>query len=139
MEEDNAFEEAAKTGKATASFMVPHDKDSKIKKQRYCRWWPEVHEMDKEGYFKQMVMVSPTKLDSTLLRKNYFQYEAEVDLEESVIVGPFNFAPSTAGNKSQKANYVVASEDWEALEAKAKYFDVSVENVDQIIPLGHVS
>jgi hypothetical protein len=95
--------------------------------------------MDKEGYFKQMVMVSPSKLDSTLLRKNYFQYEAEVDLEESVIVGPFHFAPSTAGNKSQKANYVVASEDWEALEAKAKYFDVSVENVDQIIPLGHVS
>lgn len=129
-------EEEADTenGIYTLRFFIRHAKDSATRAQRSCRYWPEVRYLRHDGTMGPIAMVRPAKADG-MLRDNarkYVALEEEIDLDQHLLVGPFDFAnPREYDNQAHR----IPDDCWIDLMHRATDRGINTNDVNQILPL----
>ncbi len=112
--------------------MVLHQRarEQQTRKQRNCRYWPEVHQLRQNG----TLPIRPGKVENILQQRSdkYRVYQQTINLCEHALVGPFNFAEPR--DYQQEANRI-AFEEWEELKTTAPEHDVDISDIEEIIPL----
>jgi hypothetical protein len=96
-------------------FYIREHANSKTRKQRNCRYWPEVHQLRQNGTLGPIVPIRPGKVENILQQRSdkYRVYQQTINLCEHALVGPFNFAEPR--DYQQEAN-CIAFEEWEELK-----------------------
>lgn len=135
MDKADADKAAEHFGLYHVRFFVRHHEDSKKMPIRFCRYWPEVREIRKDNTFGAIIPVGPAKVDGFLDRHRnaYAAYQEQVNLLRDGIVGPFDFQVANDSNR-QRPNTIHPG-DWKLLEESADKFEVSTNDLNEIIPL----
>jgi hypothetical protein len=132
--QDNDETATRDEGNYNVRFYIREQANSKDRQLRNCRYWPEIHELRPNGMFGKIVQIRPGKVDSILddQPEKYRVYEQTINLCESALVGPFDFAhPRHYQNEGNR----IAFEEWEELKSAAKHHDLDVSDIEEIIPL----
>jgi hypothetical protein len=128
---DETDESAAKTkGIYRLRWLVPHHKDSKHRRRKDCRYWPEVHELTKRGELGPMRPISPHKASRSYINKQGWTfYEWDTNLLNDMIVGPFNL--TTVNGEPDR----VPKQIWDELVLQADHQEIDISNLDRVVPL----
>jgi hypothetical protein len=132
--QDDDTENTRNEGKYNVWFYIREHANSKERQLRNCRYWPEIHKIRPNGMLGEIVPVRPGRVTAILTdqQKKYRVYEKTINLCESALVGPFDFAhPRHYQNESNR----IAFEEWEELKSAARHHDLDVSNIEEIIPL----
>jgi hypothetical protein len=84
---------ARQFGLYNVCWYMRHHTDSKTHLQRNCRFWPEIHEIDQDGYFGKIYPIRPGTVQSQLNKypSTLGWYNMEINIIEDGLVGPFDF------------------------------------------------
>lgn len=128
---DETNETAAKTkGIYRLRWLVPHHKDSKHRRRKDCRYWPEVHELTKKGALGPMRPISPHKASrSYITKQGWAFYEWDTNLLTDMLVGPFDLA--TINGEPDR----VPKQIWDELVLQAQHQNIDISDLDRVIPL----
>ena len=132
--QDDDTESTRNEGKYTVWFYIREQQNSKSRKVRNCRFWPEIHQLRPNGQLGPIVPVRPGRAEKTLLEQphKYRVYEQTVNLCENALVGPFDFAvPQHYQNEAHR----IAFEEWEELKAAAVQHNIDVSDIEEVVPL----
>ena len=122
--------DAKEEGIYRLKWLAPHYADSKKRRRRDCRYWPEIHEVDKHGNLGRMRFVKPEKATREYINdQKWAFYEWDVNLTEDLLLGPFDLRTI-----SKEPNRV-DNEIWHRLTEIGQQGDVKVDDIDRVIPL----
>lgn len=129
--EETNPEKAKRTGLYHCRWFIRHFEDSKTRQIKECRYWPEIHEIIND-VLGAMVLVRPSRVNNMLQKRKlkYAWYQQEVNLTTELLVGPFNFQPTTTTHREP---FRISNARWNKLKQHHK--TVAIENMDQIIPV----
>ena len=126
--------QARKLGEYHVKYYVRQFDDAKKKLVRNCRYWPLIREIKPDGYFGDIIVLRPSKVEETLRKKPYTRgwYQGKVNLAEVGLIGPFNFTTNDKG-----ASHHIPKTIWTALEALKDVRDglIDIKDINQILPL----
>jgi hypothetical protein len=104
--------------------------DSQKRPRTACRWWPEVHEKQRDGSQGCIRVIAPNKATRKFITKrNYMFYEWEMNLATDQLVGPFNFVHTN--NESHRISDAV----WTELETVADPAKIDLGNLRRVTPV----
>jgi hypothetical protein len=128
---DETDETAAKTeGIYRLRWLVPHHKDSKHRRRKDCRYWPEVHELTRKGSLGPMRPISPHKASRSYVNeRGWTFYEWDTNLLTDMLVGPFDL--TTVNGESDR----VPKQIWDELVLQAEHQDIDISTLDRVVPL----
>jgi hypothetical protein len=128
---DETDESSAKTkGIYKLRWLVPHHKDSKHRRRKDCRYWPEVHELTRTGSLGPMRPISPHKASrSYITKQGWTFYEWDTNLLTDMLVGPFDL--TTINGEPDRVPKLI----WDELVLQADLHDVDISNLDRVVPL----
>jgi hypothetical protein len=111
-------------------WLVPHHKDSKHRRRKDCRYWPEVHELTRKGTLGPMRPISPHKAARSYINKQGWTfYEWDTNLLTDILVGPFDLEIIN-GEPDRVPKRV-----WDELVLQAGPQKVDISNLDRVVPL----
>ncbi|HSN22649.1 MAG TPA: hypothetical protein VLS45_00540, partial [Methylomicrobium sp.] len=109
---------------------LPHHQDSKKRRRKDCRFWPEVHELTRNGELGCIRPISPHKATKEYLKqRKWVFYEWDVDLRSDLLVGPFNF--ETINGEP----FRIPKSVWNKLANMKTVPDLNVSDMNRVIPL----
>ena len=115
-------------------FYIREHSNSKTRKQRNCRYWPEVHQRRRDGSLGPIIPIRPGRVDQIIKEHptRYGVYQQRINLLENTLFGPFEFAvPRHYDNESNR----IAYEEWEELKTAAHENGIDTTDIEEIIPL----
>jgi hypothetical protein len=125
--------QARKIGEYHVRYYVRQFDDAKKKLVRNCRYWPLIREIKPDGYFGDIIVLRPSKVEETLRKKPYTRgwYQGKVNLADNGLVGPFNFATK------QGSSHLIPKAIWTALEDLEEVKDglIDIRDINQMHPL----
>ena len=122
--------EAKNDGVYRLKWLVPHHCDSAKRRRRDCRFWPEIHEVDRQGNLGRMRFMNPTKTTREFVSKQGWAfYEWDVNLLEDLLVGPFDL--QVIGNEPNR----VGAHVWSALKVQGRKKETKIDDIDRVVPL----
>ena len=91
-----------------------------------CRFWPEIHEVTRQGTLGRMRFVTPAKATRDYVsQQGWSFYEWDVDLTMDLLVGPFDL------HSVDK----IPDEIWKKLQKVAASKQVDISDINTVIPL----
>ena len=131
---DDDPEKTRNEGTYTVRFFIREHSNSKTRQQRNCRYWPEIHQLRPNGTLGPIVPIRPGRAETVLKEQphKYRAYEQHINLCDTALVGPFNFA---VPNHYQQEGHRIAFEEWEELKMAAEQHNLDVSDIEEIVPL----
>jgi hypothetical protein len=128
--EESSQKKAQEEGVYRLIWLVPHQGDSRKRRRRDCRYWPEVHELSKTNELGKMRLISPGKATRECIEsQGWAFYEWDTNLMKDLLVGPFDL------QMIQNQPNRIPSDIWHSLKVKARQLGVDVSNVDAVSPI----
>ena len=127
---ESAEDVARKTGVYRLIWLVPNSKDSMERRRKDCRYWPEVHEVRRNGELGRMHMLNPTKATRDRIKKHGWAfYEWDVNLCQDLLFGPFNYV--TIGKDPTR----IPKDVWRQLELLRDKHRLDTSNINSVLPI----
>ena len=107
-------------------WLVPHHQDARKLMRKDCRFWPEIHDVTRQGTLGRMRFVTPAKATRDYVsQQGWSFYEWDVDLTMDLLVGPFDL------HSVDK----IPDEIWKKLQKVAASKQVDISDINTVIPL----
>ena len=99
----------------------PHPDDIKRKSIRNSRFWPVIHRIDGDGFFREQQIVSPDKVHGFLEKKiDMGWYQLDVNLKKHRLSEPFNFVSLPVTQMSDRLEkWRIDNKQWNPLIMRA--------------------
>jgi hypothetical protein len=121
---------ARKTGVYRLIWLVPNSKDSKERRRKDCRYWPEAHEVRQNGELGPMHMLNPAKATRDRIEKHgWAYYEWDVNLSQDLLVGPFNYV--MVGKEPAR----IPKDIWRQLDLLSEKHRLDTSNINSVLPI----
>jgi hypothetical protein len=126
--------ETRNEGTYTVRFFNREHSNSKERQQCNCRYWPEIHLLRQNGMLGQIIPIRPGRADIVLKERphKYKAYEQDINLCDSALVGPFDFA---VPKHYQQEGHRIAFEEWEELKMAAARHNLDVSDIEETVPV----
>ena len=123
---------AASKGIYRCRWFGPHPDDTKYKAIRHCRFWPVIHRIDEEGFFREQQIISPEKVHNYLDRKlDMGWYQLDVNLKKHRLSDPFDFVALPVSQMSDRMEkWRISDHQWIPLIMKAHNKGVPTADID---------
>ena len=128
MDETNRYQAITK-GTYRCRWFGAHPEDAKHKSARDSRFWPIVHRLDSEGFFREQQVVSPDKVHGFLERRaDMGWYQLDVRLSKDKLSEPFDFTTVRVGTRVDR--WRVSDEQWDEMMNNARKHNIPTTDVD---------
>jgi ribosomal protein L21E len=122
--------QARELGIYRLKWLIPHHLDSKNLRRRDCRYWPEIHEVNKRGDLGRMRFISPAKASRDYVeRQGWSFYEWDTDLTKDLLVGPFDL------QIINKVPHRIHNSVWAQVKVKGRQLQVDTSNIDSVVAI----
>jgi len=123
-------QDAREQGVYRLKWLVPHHQDAAKRRRCDCRFWPEIHEVTKNGTLSRMRFITPAKATREyVLQQGWAFYEWDVNLSTDLLVGPFEL--QVIGNEPNRIPMTV----WKDLKQVASAAKMDTSDITRVIPL----
>jgi ribosomal protein L21E len=111
-------------------WLIPHHLDSKKLRRRDCRYWPEIHEVNKKGDLGRMRFISPVKATRDYVEdQGWAFYEWDTDLTRDLLAGPFDL--QVINNEP----YRIPNNIWAQVKERGRQLKMDTSNIDRVVAI----
>ena len=111
---------------------MDHPDDVKRKSIRESRFWPVIHRIDGDGFFREQQIISPDKVHGFLEKKiDMGWYQLDVNLKKHRLSEPFNFVSLPVTRMSDRLEkWRIDNKQWNPLIMRAHQKGVPTADID---------